>query len=531
MTELAVSRARASHVEVGEATVLDIAEHVTGTPWRAHDMVMVTDRLPPDGAGDSLPGTVSAQPGGGLNDALMPQVQRRAGVWVGAPLDTCTGAEPARPRVMAFDTVAVPLSPMETAEYDAGMSNATLWPVYHGAVTRPQFRRPWWNAYVAVNRRFAQAARRHAAPEATVWVQGFRLHLVPGMLRRMRPDLAIAFTSRLPFPPYELFSQLPWRHQLLEGLAGADLLGLPRPTDVENLLRAANRCGLKAAFASLSGSAERGSPASRGWTPPHATRTSVFPTCVDARGLDAAARDPRVATRAAQLRAELGSPRTVLLGVDSLDATRGILHRLNALEAALGSGRLAASDTTYVQIAVPARHAAGNGLREQVESAVARINGTYARIGRPIVHYLHRDIPPGERISLYLAADTLLATPLSDGTGMTAMEYVACRHDERGALVLSEFTGTSDELPEALIVNPHDQNALQDAIVRATALPVEDMGRRMRAMRRTLLAHDAEKTVTDFLGELTDARRSRRPAGRPAEGRTGTVDGRPAGPT
>jgi trehalose 6-phosphate synthase len=511
VTSLAVPRTRRQPPVAGYTQVVGAAEPGS-PPRRAHALVVVTHRLPAGGAGDGLPGIGPGRPGGGLHEALTTQVQRHAGAWVGAPCSGRPGHGPVGPQRWAFDTVPVPLSGKEIAEYDTGMADATLWPLYHAAVGPAQFRRSWWNAYVAVNRRFAEAAQRHAAPEATVWVHGFRLHLVPAMLRRRRPDLAIGFTSRLPFPPYEIFSRLPWRTQLLKGLAGADLLGLPRPAHVENLVRAAHRTGLRGAFVPVPAGAGRGSP-SGGRTPP-ATRISVFPGGVGARGLDAAAQDPAVMARAAQLRAELGSPRTVLLAVDPLDGTRGVLHRLEAVEAALGSGRLDAAETAYVQVAVPARRAADTDLRERVESAVARINGTYARIGRPVVHYLHRDLPPTELIALYLASDALLATPLSDGASQTAQEYVACRHDERGVLVLSEFSGTSDHLTQALIVNPHDQEAFQEAILRATTLPAEEAGGRMRAMRRTVFAHDAQGSATDFLDALAEAGRWRRAVAR-----------------
>ena len=204
------------------------------------------------------------------------------------------------------------------------------------------------------------------------------------------------------------------------------------------------------------------------------------------RGFGEIARRPDVQARAKEIREALGNPDIVLLGIDRLDYTKGILHRLNAYGEVLNEGRLGPPEAVLVQVASPSRERVEHyrRLRDEVEVTVGRINGEHGEVGIPPVHYLHQSYPREEMAALYLAADVMLVTPLRDGMNLVAKEYVACRYDETGALVLSEFTGAADELSGAFIVNPHDIEGLKDAIVRAaTDLPAEAR-RRMRSMRR-----------------------------------------------
>lgn len=435
----------------------------------------------------------------------------RNGVWITAS-GTVTGTATEAVRAVSgpgpYDTAAVSLTRADLSGYDTGMSEATLWRLFHGAITQPQFSTTWWQSYVSVNRRFAEAAGHLASRGGTIWVHGHRLQLVPAMLRRARPDLAIGYTSQLPFPPQELFARLPWRRHILQGLAGADLVGLPRHCDVANFVTANHRLGTELSNLTTAGRAASGDALVAPGGGPF-TRPLTFPGWVDPRAQERIARQPETATHSHRLRAALGKPATILLSVDPLDQTRGILHRLDAIAGLLADGRLEASSTVCVQIALPTHRDQSNMLRRQVEAAVTRINGTYAGIGRPVVHYLHQYPDPQELAALYLVADVLVATPLSEDTSDAAQEYLASRHDGLGALVLSEFSGSAEALPEALVVNPHDTQALQNAIARASKLPPNDATRRMRALRRRLFARDLNHAVSAFLDGVARAHASR----------------------
>jgi trehalose 6-phosphate synthase len=192
--------------------------------------------------------------------------------------------------------------------------------------------------------------------------------------------------------------------------------------------------------------------------------------------------------------------------VDRLDYTKGILHRLNAYGELLNEGRLG-KRAVLVQVASPSRERveAYRALRDEVEVTVGRINGQHGEVGAPPMHYLHQSYPREEMAALYLAADVMLVTPLRDGMNLVAKEYVACRYDESGALVLSEFTGAADELAGAFLVNPHDIEGLKDAIVRAATVSPAEARRRMRSMRRRVREHDVARWADDFLTALDQA--------------------------
>ena len=457
------------------------------------DFVVVANRLPVD-RHEEPDGSTTWQPSpGGLVAAMEPVLRRNGGAWVG-----WTGAEGEAPA--PFDAadlhlVAVPLSTREIAEYYEGMSNATLWPLYHDVISAPRYHRHWWDSYVDVNRRFADVAATQAAQGATVWVQDYQLQMVPRLLRDVRPDLRIGFFNHIPFPPYELYSQLPWRRQVLDGLLGADLVGFQRPADANNFLRACRRSGLVT---------RGGVVLAPGLGGERQVRAQAFPISVDAAVIGEIARRPDVVERARRIREDLGSPELVLLGVDRLDYTKGILHRLKAVEELYADQRLKTPGTVFVQVATPSRERVESykALRGEVEVTVGRINGEHGRLGNPAVHYLHQSFPKEELVALYLAADVLLVTALRDGMNLVAKEYVAARHDERGALVLSEFTGAALELPQAYVVNPHDIEGLEAAIVRAATASPREATRRMRTMRRRVRTHDVARWAGDFLHAL-----------------------------
>jgi trehalose 6-phosphate synthase len=463
--------------------------------------VVVANRLPvdlerlPDGT------TTWKRSPGGLVTALEPLLRRRSGAWIGWPGVPDTDEEPIF--VDGLHLCPVRLSEDDLAEYYEGFSNATLWPLYHDVIVKPIYQREWWDRYVDVNRRFAEATSRAAAKNATVWVQDYQLQLVPKMLRELRPDLTIGFFLHIPFPPIELFMQMPWRTAIIEGLLGADLVGFQLPGGAQNFLILARRLvgattsrgsvGVRSRF----GEVEYGS---------RVVRVGAFPISIDSAELDRKGHQRSIRQRAREIRSELGNPRKILLGVDRLDYTKGIDVRLQAFSELLAEGRAKRDDTVFVQLATPSRERVESyiELREDIEQRVGRINGEYGEVGHPVVHYLHRPAPRDELIAFYVASDVMLVTPLRDGMNLVAKEYVACRSDLGGALVLSEFTGAADELRQAYLVNPHDLDSVKDAIEAAMNQTPEEGRRRMRALRRQVLIHDVDRWARSFLDALAE---------------------------
>jgi len=484
-----------------------------GESSRQFDFVVVANRLPVDRVVDDDGGAHWRRSPGGLVTALAPVMQGADGAWVGwhgAPDET---VEPFTHG--DTDIVPVALSTEDVELYYEGFSNATLWPLYHDVTARPEFHRTWWDSYRRVNRRFAEATAKVAAPGATVWVQDYQLQLVPRLLRQIRPDVTIGFFNHIPFPPPEIFAQLPWRREVLEGLLGADLLGFQRTSDARNFVRAALRLtGASSARVTVEGKPQTGKSQSLmvdpGLPTAHLCVAEAFPISIDVGQIEALAKDPAVVDRARQIRHELGNPRTILLGVDRLDYTKGIRHRLKAFEELLADGDLTVEEACLIQVASPSRERVDQyrRLREEIEGTVGHINGAFDTLGRTAVRYLHHSYPVEEMVALYLAADVMLVTALRDGMNLVAKEYVTARVDNTGALVLSEFTGAADQLKQAFLVNPHDIDGLKSAILAATTVSRPDAARRMRSMRRQVFTHDVQGWSTAFLDRLSDLTRA-----------------------
>jgi trehalose 6-phosphate synthase len=481
-----------------------------------YSLVVVASRLPVDRVEGQGGGSEWRPSPGGLVAALEPVMREANGAWIG--WQGAAGAPPEPFDTGGMHLVCVGLSAAEVRDYYEGFCNATLWPLYHDVIVPPEFRRPWWQAYLQVNERFARAAAEQASYGATVWVHDYQLQLVPAMLRELRSDVRIGYFAHIPFPGYEIFAQLPWRRQIVEGLLGADLLGFQRHSDTTNFLRACRRAAGLATRGSLvrvpdaaqvdGGNAvgprfEPLRPSPDGLAAGRVVAAAAFPISIDSAAFGELARREDVRERAREIRTALGEPEIVFLGVDRLDYTKGILHRLKAYGELLDEGRLG-PESVLVLVASPSRERVEHYriLRDEVEVAVGRINGEHGELGNPAVHYLHQSYPREEMAALYLAADVMLVTALRDGMNLVAKEYVACRHDESGALVLSEFTGSADELGSAFLVNPHDIEGLKDAIVRAATVSPRDARRRMRSMRRRVREHDVAYWAATFLDAL-----------------------------
>ncbi|HNA49760.1 MAG TPA: trehalose-6-phosphate synthase [Mycobacterium sp.] len=467
------------------------------------DFVVVANRLPID-MERSADGTITwKRAPGGLVTALEPLLRRQRGAWIGWPGVVDGDEEPIVEDGLRLYPVR--LSAEDVADYYEGFSNATLWPLYHDVVVKPIYHREWWDRYVDVNRRFAEATSRAAAKGATVWVQDYQLQLVPKMLRMLRPDLTIGFFLHIPFPPVELFMQMPWRTEIIEGLLGADLVGFHLPGGAQNFLFLSRRLvGANTSRASV-GVRSRFGEVQVGF---RRVKVGAFPISIDSAELDGKARNRDIRRRAREIRAELGDPRKILLGVDRLDYTKGIDVRLKAFSELLAEGRVKRDDTVLVQLATPSRERVDSYriLRNDIEQQVGHINGEFGEVGHPVVHYLHRPVPRDELIAFFVASDVMLVTPLRDGMNLVAKEYVACRSDLGGALVLSEFTGAAAELRQAYLTNPHDLEGVKDAIEAALNQTPDEGRRRMRALRRQVLAHDVDRWARSFLDALADTK-------------------------
>ncbi len=465
-----------------------MTEHTEHPGGSRRELVIVANRLPVS----RVAGTDAEweRSPGGLVAALEPAVAQSSTTWVG-----WSGSADCPPPFVHGDLRLRPV-PVDEAESDAfygGFSNSTLWPLYHDAIFVPRFDGEWWRVYEAINRRFADVAAEVAAPGATVWIHDYQLQRVPQMLRDLRPDLRIGFFLHIPFPAQELFLRLPWRSELVEGILGADVVGFQTTVGAENF-RAVTRRLLGARPV-----------AQRLVHDGREVFIGTFPVGIDAMAIRRIAADPATVRRTLEIRAELGSPRTLLLGVDRLDYTKGIEVRLEAYRELLEEGRLDPHTTVLVQIAQPTRDEVPGyaETRMEVEKLVGRINGDFGGFGTTVVEYLHQGQPMTELAALYRAADIMLVTPFRDGMNLVAKEYVASRVDYGGTLILSEFTGAAHQLRRARLVNPFDVADVKAAIVEAVEQR-DDPARRRRMMSlwRNVRAEDAAHWAATFLDRV-----------------------------
>jgi trehalose 6-phosphate synthase len=460
---------------------------------RDRPVVAVANRLPVhlgDKGWDLSPG--------GLVTALRPVMASHPGAWVG--WDGGTRGMPATLPDSAVRLLPIGLTAAQVRRYYHGFANATMWPLLHNAIEKPRFERDWWFAYRDVNSIFAEQALvgMDEHPDAIAWVHDYHLMLVPQLIRGRRGPTPIGFFLHVPWPAPGIFARLPWREQILAGLLGADVIAFHTDEYRVNFLRSCTR------LIAGSGIEVRGSlvvlPDGRKVT------TATAPISIDAAEFARYATDPET-TGEIQVLAEQFRARRVLLGVDRLDYTKGIVERLLAVELLLERNPELRTSLAFLQIAVPSRDDVREyrQLRSAVEQNVGRINGLYTEPGSDVpVHYLYRGLDQQQLAAYYAFADGLLVTPLIDGMNLVCKEYVAVQRalGGTGVLILSEFTGAAVELPQAVLCNPFDVEGLSYRIEHALGLPTGVRREAMAAMAEHVHTHDVYRWVSGQLAEI-----------------------------
>lgn len=460
---------------------------------KTYSFVVVSNRLPVRRNDVNSDWTVAP---GGLVSAVKPVVAELGCAWIGWSGDI-DDEEPAF-TLDGMHLVPVALTGDDVEQFYEGFCNDTVWPLFHDFTEVHHFDRENWRRYVSVNMRFAQKAAQIADRSATVWIHDYHLMLVPELLRRLRPDLSIGFFLHIPFPALSIFARLPWRREVLRGLLGADVVGVQTAHDAHNV-----RNAITALLSECVRSEQVYLPPRRG----EVFRTVTvrdFAISIDVAAFAQLAADEAVRERARQIRHELADPKLLILGVDRLDYTKGIRHRLRAFGELFETGFFEPGDAVLLQVASPSREGvpAYQALREEIEQTVGRINGEYSNLQSNPIHYQHREVDQREMVALYLAADVLMVTSLRDGMNLVAKEYVASRSDESGMLVLSEFAGAAAELTQAIIVNPHDIDDVKAALRSATTMSQSTIRHRMRSMREHLALHDVQRWAHEFMTAL-----------------------------
>lgn len=433
---------------------------------------------------------------GGLATAMSSLNEDREMVWIGWPGISSDELSPSDKRqitrkLKAANCVPVYLSAQQIAEFYDGYANDTLWPLFHYFESIAHHDQDYWKAYQAVNTIFLKSVTAHADDTATIWIQDYHLMLLPALIRTALPHSTVGFFLHIPFPSFELFRLLPERKQILTGLMGADLIGFHIYDYARHFLSSSLRLlGIKSA----NGTMHYGG---------RTVKVDSFPIGIDYDKFARTALGDGVRDEAVTLH-QHHHDQKIILSVDRLDYTKGILQRLEAFDLLLQQHPRFIKKVCLIMVAVPSRIKVDTykNLRDAVEQAVSRINGHYGTIDWTPISYQFQNLPFEELVALYAEADVALVTPLRDGMNLVAKEYVASKQKHPGVLILSEMAGAIDELPEALSVNPNDTSSITAAIKKALIMPKKDQRIRLAGMQRRISSYTVQRWGADFLDQL-----------------------------
>ncbi len=441
------------------------------------------------------------QPGsGGLVTALAPVLKDRGGVWIGwsgvskdkAP-DTQSVLSHTQ-HEFGYTLVPITLTRGQKENYYEGFANQVIWPLFHDFSDSCHHEPEYWQTYLEVNRKFARTILSVQRQSDLIWVHDYHLMGVADALRKAGVKGRIAFFLHIPFPPVDIFIKLPWRFQILNFLLQYDVIGFQTPRDRRNFIQCVRRL---VSARCLRGRGQVLTLKNEG----REIRIGFFPIGIDFNEFSELAASQQVSDKAWYLHEELAEQQ-IILGVDRLDYTKGILERLKAYRSALRRYPELQENTTLVQLVVPSRRNVPEyeTLKIEIERLVGEINGEFTKPGWVPIHYLFRSLEREELLAYYRTAEIALITPLKDGMNLVAKEYCASNIEENGVLILSEFAGAAYQLQKhALLVNPHDIEGIADAIHRAFTMSQEERRYRMQRLRRLVKQYNIFWWVESFL--------------------------------
>ena len=413
--------------------------------------------------------------------------------WPGICVDKEDEKQDITDRLEELNFHPVFLSESHIENYYEGYSNSTIWPLCHYFFAYTQYKNSFWKSYQQVNRLFCEEICRLVRPGDLVWVQDYQLMLLPGMLRKCQPDLCIGYFHHIPFPSYELFRILPERAEVLEGLLGADFIAFHTHDYMRHFISAAERV-LRLDF--KLNEVQFGN---------RIVRVDAMPMGINYDLYHKASQKAEV-QKAIERTCSLFGKHKLILSVDRLDYSKGILHRLLGFAGFLEHHPEYRGKVTLAMVIVPSRDQVGSyaELKTKIDEEIGSINGRYSTMGWTPVCYFYHGFSLEELTAMYYVADIALVTPLRDGMNLVAKEYVATKCDNTGVLILSEMAGAAVEMNDALLINPNDTEQIERAIWQALEMPEEEQKRRLRGMQAVISAQTVDKWAADFVSEMED---------------------------
>lgn len=433
---------------------------------------------------------------GGLSTGLESYFNRHNSLWIGWPginneSITTNEAKQIKENLWQEKCIPVFLDHKEIDDFYNGFSNKTIWPLFHYFQQHTIFDPSLWDSYVSVNIKFADIVLKNTNPDDTIWVHDYQLMLLPAILRKKLPNAKIGFFLHIPFPSFEIFRLLPWRNDILEGLLGADLIGFHTFEYISHFLNSTRRIlGCDHIFNQIIYNNR-------------ILRADVFPMGIDYQYFSNAYNSVDVKAEENLIRNKVGNI-SLILSVDRLDYTKGIIQRLQAYDLLLTKNPQLKEKVALMLVQVPSRVSVDSykQLKKEIDEMIGRINGKHGIIGWTPVFNLYRSIPLPTLLALYHTSEVALVTPLRDGMNLVAKEYVATKNDKPGVLILSEMAGAAREMGEALTVNPNDIDGLANAIKVALEMPQQDQLKRLKLLQKRLIRYDIKRWVDDFMTKL-----------------------------
>ncbi|MCB0583196.1 MAG: bifunctional alpha,alpha-trehalose-phosphate synthase (UDP-forming)/trehalose-phosphatase [Phaeodactylibacter sp.] len=456
---------------------------------------VVSNRLPLEVEIKKDKGEISAKPAsGGLATGLSGLRQAYDMVWTGWP-GSITSSARERAEIERFmakrSLFPVWLSKKDYNGYYKGFSNKVIWPLFHYFCQYPQYRQVYWKAYVKANLAFCNRILENASEEDIFWINDYHLMLLPEMIRENLPHAKIGFFLHIPFPHFEVFRQLPWRKEILEGLAGAGLIGFHTQQYADYFLHCVNQilgCGIDDGTFEVKG---------------RTVRAGSFPMGIDYQKFTECARQPDVISTVRQYREEYQGKK-IILSVDRLDYSKGIIQRLRGFDRFLENNPAQRGKIALLELIVPSRVGVEQyrQLKKEIDEFSGKINGKYGTPFWTPVRYFYRSVDFPTLCGLYYSADIALITPRRDGMNLVAKEYVAVHQGQPGVLILSEFAGAAQQLRESITVNPNSIDAIAQAIEKALDMPVEEQTKRLEAMQKVIRKTDVKDWAAGFIEKL-----------------------------
>ncbi|WP_028296440.1 bifunctional alpha,alpha-trehalose-phosphate synthase (UDP-forming)/trehalose-phosphatase [Olivibacter sitiensis] len=460
--------------------------------------IIVSNRLPVKASYKSGKLEIK-QSEGGLATGLGSIYKQGNNIWIGWPgLEVENDKEQHEiiDKLSDLNLVPVFLNEDQIKGYYEGFSNEVLWPVFHYLSPYAKYDYNNWISYVEVNKLFRDVVMQHLEPGDTVWVHDYQLLLLPGLIRLEQSNVSIAFFNHIPFPSQELFRLIPWREEILQGMLGADLLGFHTFDDVRHFISAATH------LLPVHVDANRLKVGNR------LVVAEPFPMGMDSEKFSKLGDNPKVKSIVAKLKDNFKDKKLVL-SIDRLDYSKGIIERLNAFELLLEKNPEYIEKINLYMIVVPSRDTVEQYkiLKDDIDRLVGHINARFRTFSWHPIAYFYHGYPIEIVSALYNVADVCLVTPMRDGMNLVSKEYVASRNDNSGVLILSEMAGASKELNDALLVNPNSINDIRKALIKALNMPREEMEERMKAMRAVVFKFNVKHWVRIFMARLQDIKK------------------------